>query len=36
MIKKRKLRGDKNIQFDEDDYCEYPHNNFYLEPLMRY
>lgn len=34
MIKKRKLN--KNIQFDENDYCEYPHANFYLEPLMRY
>lgn len=36
MIKKRKLRGDKNILFDEDDYCEYPLACFYLEPLMRY
>lgn len=36
MIKKRKLKVDKNIQFDENDYCEYPHANFYLEPLMRY
>ena len=31
MIKKRKLKAEKNIQFDENDYCEYPHNNFYLE-----
>lgn len=36
MIKKRKTSVDKNIQFDVNDYCEYPLNNFYLEPLMRY
>jgi hypothetical protein len=36
MIKKRRLKVEKNIQFDENDYCEYPHTNFYLEPLMRY
>lgn len=35
-IKKRKLKVDKNIEFDENDYCEYPHSHFYLELLMRY
>lgn len=36
MIKKRKTKMDKNIQFDGDDYCEYHLQNFLLEPLMRY
>lgn len=36
MIKKKKLKLDKSIIFDENDYCEYPHLNFYLELLMRY
>lgn len=35
-IKKRKLKFDNSNLFDENDYCEYPHSNFYLEPLMRY
>ncbi len=36
MIKKHKLRVDKNILFDENDYCEYPLKSLYLEPLMQY
>jgi hypothetical protein len=35
-IKKRKLKGDKIIQFDDNDYCEYPLGNLYLEHLMQY
>lgn len=36
MIKKRKTSVNKTIFFDENDYCEYPYQNLFLEPLMRY
>jgi hypothetical protein len=33
--KKRRQDSGKNIQFDGDDYCDYPFKHFYLEPLMQ-
>ena len=32
----KKNRPKHHIEFDKNDYCEYPYQSFYLEHLMRY